>query len=76
MRKLHDLAPQDQGAAIVREEIKRVYKSRKSHERKDKEVSDYNRGLTNGLRMALEKFSDCLDIATLGEIDMKGHKDE
>lgn len=71
LRPLNSLTEKDQGVAIVREEIRNEIINRGFFSNEP-----FESGFLMGLEKARGICDDCLDIATLGEIDMKGYKDE
>lgn len=71
LRPLHSLTEKDQGVAIVREEIRKDLLDTKDYPFEWIGI-EHIEGVRNGLERAIQRCDDRLDIATLGEIDMKG----
>jgi hypothetical protein len=66
MRKFDDLSPQDKGVYIVREEIKKA-QADSDNEQPDKNIQwAYEQNI---FRYCITICNECLDIATLGEIE-------
>lgn len=85
LRPFYSLTEKDQGVAIVREEIKKEILKLEEYNKRALFPTETSRSpidperfvnanlcLLKGLKKSIYIHNDCLDIATLGEIDMKG----